>query len=196
MAYVATAGRSQPQRRQGAIASGSHGGSNPARVITEPTKAAPDHYSDHPDDPLHPLNNYLNYPDGIESAMDAAEVAISLRSAQIARDADEIARDAHEIAARSPRDAHGRRGGQRHRPESAAGGAEVAISKRCQGCVKAIAAHGRLRAEGEARAVGEARAARAAAEAAVRQTIRGYARLGLGLLGLATNPNPDLSPKP
>ena len=55
---------------------------------------------------------------------------------------------------------------------------EVAVSKRCQGCVKAIAAQGRLRAEGEARAVGEARAARAAAEAAVRQTIRGYAAPG------------------
>ena len=183
MAYVATAGRSRPQRRQGAITSGSNGdsngggnggskgGSNPASVITEPTKARPEHYRDHPDDPLHPLNNYLNYPDGIESAMDAAEVVISLRSAQIARDTDEIARDAHEIARNadeiardgdeiatsSPRDAHGRRAAPRHRPASAAGGAEVAkevaISKRCQGCVKAIAAHGRLRAEGEARAV-------------------------------------------
>jgi hypothetical protein len=49
---------------------------------------------------------------------------------------------------------------------------------RCQGCVKAIAAQGRLRAEGEARAVGEARAARATAEAAVRRAIRGYAAPG------------------
>ena len=184
MAYVATAGRSRPQRRQGAITSGSNGGSNPAGVITEPTKARPEHYPDHPDDPIHPLNNYLNYPDGIESAMDAAEVVISLRSAQIARDAHEIARDGgeiardgDEIATSSPRDAHGRRGGPRHRPDSAAGGAEVAISKRCQGCVKAIAAHGRLRAEGEARAV-------------VRVRLRVRVRVRVRVLGLGLGLEP------
>ena len=162
MAYVVTAGRSPPQRRQGAIRSGSNGGSNggsyggssggsnggatsrfnrsggggggggggepyhPEGAIAKPTKARPDHCPDHPDDPIHPLSHLhypdLHYPDGIASAMDAAEVAISLRSrsARIARDSHEIARGRHEIATRSPRDPHGRRGGQRHRPESAA----------------------------------------------------------------------------